>query len=97
MSYDQQSYDDELDYQREDYAMTYQPYDLVNNGNKRFIDDQMFNQGIQEKMQKDRANIVGSPYYEKRCKHHHIEDDPDDLNCTFMPQLYVPLGAHATM
>ena len=34
MSYDQQSYDDELDYQRpEDYQMQYQPYDLVNNGN----------------------------------------------------------------
>ena len=53
----------------------------------------MFNQGIQEKLQKDRANIVGAPYYEKSCKHHIVEDDPNELNCTFMPQLFVPLGA----
>ena len=88
LSYDQQSYDDEIDYQqRNAFALGYQPYDLARDG--RFHEE-LFNRGIQQKLLKDKAVIVGAPYYEKKSQLHLVKDDP---NCTFMPQLYAPLGA----
>jgi len=46
------------------------------------------NSGIQEKLIKEDTVALG-----KRCHRHPVKDDPDDLHCTFMPQLFVPLGA----
>ena len=93
-SYDQQSYDDELDYERNEFSLNYQPYDQpVDN---KFLQQQqvLFNAAIHEKIMKERqAVIVGAPYYEKRCQNHLTNDDPNDHNCTFRPQLFRPLGA----
>ena len=37
--------------------------------------------------------ITGIRLYEKRCRHHLIEDHPDNVECTFKPRLMRPLGA----